>query len=393
MASVHRRVTPTGSVIYRAIWTEPGPGGTRRKRSKNFERAGEAKAFASRMEQEVEKRGVGDPQKHTLEGFLKRWIATLADRGEHSPTTLAAYRWQSGIACRYIGRIPLEKLSPADLDGLYAVLLKRGGFARKANPDGSRDARPLTARTVLHVHRVLSAALQQARKWKMIGENPAKDATAPTPSKSRVKAFTADQVTQLLAAAERDVETYVITALFLACGLRRSEVLGLAWDCVDFDRGSIEIRRTVVQVDHKPVMREQAKTDSSMRTVAIPAALADMLREQKARVQEMALKWGKGYQREPLLVFPGLAGAPINPMGLTVRMRQVMRRAKVVGLSPCHAWRHTSATALLHAGQNLKTVQSRLGHSTPAITMALYVHPVEEQDRAAADHFGAIIKR
>ena len=86
MASVHRRVTPTGSVIYRAIWTEPGPGGTRRKRSKNFERAGEAKAFASRMEQEVEKRGVGDPQKHTLEGFLKRWIATLADRGEHSPT-------------------------------------------------------------------------------------------------------------------------------------------------------------------------------------------------------------------------------------------------------------------------------------------------------------------
>ena len=81
----------------------------------------------------------------------------------------------------------------------------------------------------MHVHRVLSAALQQARKWKMIGENPAKDATAPTPSKSRVKAFTADQVTQLLAAAERDVETYVITALFLACGLRRSEVLGLAW--------------------------------------------------------------------------------------------------------------------------------------------------------------------
>ena len=192
----------------------------------------------------------------------------------------------------------------------------------------------------------------------MIGENPAKDATAPTPSKSRVKAFTADQVTQLLAAAERDVETYAITALFLACGLRRSEVLGLAWDCVDFDRGTIEIRRTVVQVDHKPVMREQAKTDSSMRTVAIPEALADLLREQKARVQALALKWGKGYQRDPLLVFPSLAGAPMMPMSLTLRMRQVMRRAVVVGPSPCHAWRHTSATALLHAGQNLKTVQS-----------------------------------
>jgi integrase len=393
MASVHRRETPAGSVIYRAIWTEPGPGGTRRKRSKNFKRSSEAKAFASRMEEEVEKRGVGDPQKHTLGGFLKRWIATLADRGEHSPTTLAAYRWQSAIACRYIGHIALEKLSPADLDQLYATLLRRGGFAYKANPDGSRDPRPLSARTTLHVHRVLSAALQQARKWRMIGENPAKDARAPTPSKSRVKAFTPDQVTRLLAAAERDAETYAITALFLACGLRRSEVLGLAWDCVDLDRGNVEIRRTVLLVDHRPVLREQAKTDSSLRTVAIPAPLADLLREQKARGQALALKWGKGYRREPLFCFPGLAGEPMNPMSLTLRMRQVMRRAKVVGLSPCHAWRHTSATTLLHAGQNLKTVQSRLGHSTPAITMALYVHPVEEQDRAAADHFGAIIKR
>ena len=238
MASVHRRVTPTGSVIYRAIWTEPGPGGTRRKRSKNFERAGEAKAFASRMEQEVEKRGVGDPQKHTLEGFLKRWIATLADRGEHSPTTLAAYRWQSGIACRYIGHIPLEKLSPADLDELYAIAAQTGRLCTQ-----SKSRRQQGRAAIDRAHRAAcasrpDAALQQARKWKMIGENPAKDATAPTPSKSRVKAFTADQVTQLLAAAERDVETYVITALFLACGLRRSEVLGLAWDCVDLDRGT-----------------------------------------------------------------------------------------------------------------------------------------------------------
>ena len=71
----------------------------------------------------------------------------------------------------------------------------------------------------------------------------------------------------------------------------------------------------------------------------------------------------------------------------------MMRRAKVVGPSPCHAWRHTSATVLLDAGQNIKTVQSRLGHSTPAITLALYVHPVDQQDRAAADHFDEALKR
>ena len=149
----------------------------------------------------------------------------------------------------------------------------------------------------------------------------------------------------------------------------------------------------MVEVGHAPVLREQGKTADSERTIAIPAALVDLLRGQKTRVQATALKWGKGYRRDPLFVFPGLAGEPMSPQSLTLRMRQVMRRARVEGLSPCHAWRHTSATALIHAGQNVKTVQARLGHSTPAITMSLYVHPAEEADRSAADHFGAILER
>ena len=68
--------------------------------------------------------------------------------------------------------------------------------------------------------RRVGAGAKMENDW---GE-PREGCTAPTPSKSRVKAFTPDQVTQLLAAAERDPETYIITALFLACGLRRSEV-------------------------------------------------------------------------------------------------------------------------------------------------------------------------
>jgi integrase len=392
MASVHRRITPAGSVIYRAIWKAPGPGGKAVQRSKNFDRASAAKAHAARMEQEVEKRGVGDPQKHTLEAYLKRWLATLADRGEHSPTTLAAYRWQADIACRHIGHIPLEKLSPADLDQLYSMLLQRGGVARQANADGTRDARPMAARTVLHVHAVLRTALERARKWKLIGENPARDASAPSPQKARVKSFDAEQVEKLLAAAKSDPETYVMTALFLACGLRRSELLGLAFDCVDLDGAALTIRRTVVEVDHTPMLRERTKTEDSTRTLAIPAALVDLLREQKTRVQATALKWGKGYRRDPLFVFPGLAGEPMSPMSLTLRMRQLMRRARVSGPSPCHAWRHTSATSLVHSGQNIKTVQARLGHSTPAVTLALYVHPVEEADRSAAEYFAAILK-
>jgi integrase len=287
----------------------------------------------------------------------------------------------------------LEKLSPADLDQLYSMLLRQGGVARTANPDGAKDTRPLTPRTVSHIHAVLHCALERARKWKLIGENPAKDASAPSPQRARVKNFDPRQVEKLLAVAWSDPETYTIMATFLTCGPRRSELAGLAWDCVDLDAATLTIRRTVVEVDHTPVLREQVKTAGSERTIAIPAVLVDLLREQKARVQATALKWGKGYRRDPLFVFPGLAGEPLNPISLTRRMRRVMRRAGVEGLSPCHAWRHTNATALIHAGQNIKTVQTRLGHSSPAITMSLYVHPAEEADRSAAEHFGAILER
>ena len=90
MASVHRGVTKAGTVFYRTIWQEAGPNGTRQQRGKSFSRKADARAHALKMEQE-ERRGVGDPEKHTCEQFLRRWLATLRDRDEHSPTTIAGY--------------------------------------------------------------------------------------------------------------------------------------------------------------------------------------------------------------------------------------------------------------------------------------------------------------
>ena len=198
------------------MWREPGPSGTERQRVKNFDTRKEAKAHANRMQQDVERRGVGDREKHTVDRYLKRWLATLIDRGEHSPTTIAGYRRHIEIASRYIGGIALEKVSPADLDGLYATLLKRGGIARKA---GAKQGRALSPRTVLHVHRVLHTALERARRWKLIGENPARDASAPSIRKSAVRAFRQDEVDRLLAAAAVNRETHTIVATLLITGI------------------------------------------------------------------------------------------------------------------------------------------------------------------------------
>jgi integrase len=389
MASVRRIRKQSGTIVYQAVWREPaGANDQRRQLTRNFSKAADARAHASKMEQDAERRGIADIDGHSVERYLRRWLSTLRDRGEHSPATLAGYARCVDMAVRELGNVPLSRLTAQHLDHAYSRLLKHGGRV-KGKPDATR---PLTARTVLHVHRCLHTAFEQARKWRMISENAARDATPPSTRKSAVRAFTADEVQRLLEVAARDPETHAIVATLLAGGLRRSELIGLAFDCIDFDAATITVRRAVIEVDHAPVLRDRAKTESSLRTIAIPPELVELLQQQKGRVLESMLACGKEYQRDPLLVFPGLAGAPMIPQSLTDRMRRVMRRAKVAGASPVHAWRHTAGTSLFNATRNPKTVQQRLGHSTPAITMALYVHPVAERDRAAARHFGKLLK-
>jgi integrase len=312
----------------------------------------------------------------------------LRDRGEHSPATLECYTRSITTAKPWVGDIPLSKLSTADLDHAYGEVRKRGGRTR----DG-KQTRPLTARTVLNIHRCLHTALEQARKWKLIAENPARDARAPSPLRSRARAFTAGEVRRLLEVAAADPTTYAMVATLLTCGLRRSELIGLAFDAIDFEAGTLEVKRVGIEVAHRAVICERAKTERSARRLKIPSALVALLRGQLVRVQKMMLEWGREYQREPLFVFPGLAGVPMQPHNVTDRMRALLRRAKITGAQPCHGWRHTAATLLLDSGQSVKTAQARLGHSTPAITLALYVHPVEERDAEAAEHLGKLIER
>jgi integrase len=330
------------------------------------------------MAQEIENRHVGDPQRHTVERYLQRWLATLAARGGHSPSTLSGYRRHIALANKYIGHISLERLSPADLDGLYAELLQRGGVSRRGKRGEEKAPHPLNPRTVLHVHRVLHTAFEQARRWRLVRENPSRDATAPSVRKSPVRAFTEDEIGWLLAAAARDEEIYCIIAVLLITGIRRSELLGLCWDAVDLERRTITIRRVVLEVEHAPVIRDVPKTASSERSIDIPP-----LRAQKTRGVEAALAWGKGYHKDPMFVFARPDGSPHDPMSMTGRLRQVMRRAKVSGRAPIHGWRHTSATALIAAGTDLKTVSARLGHASPTVTLNVYAVPPSATRRRA----------
>jgi integrase len=390
MASISRVTTRKGTIRWQARWREPGVGGKPRLVKRNFATQKEAKAHAARMAEERELRGVGDPHRHSTGEYLKRWLAHLRERGDHALTTLAGYHRHAAIAAHHIGHIPLAKLGAHDLDRLY-VTLRRPGRGRP-RADG-KPARPLSPQSILHVHRLLHTALGQARKWKLIAYNPASDATAPTVPFRQARGYTAAEIAKLLELAHADPETTAMLALLLTTGLRRSELLGLALDALDLDAGTLSVRRAVTEVRGKAVLREIPKSASSWRTLSIPPEVVALMRAQKARIMERALEWGPEYSREPMFLFPGLAGVPMRPMAITERLRQLRRRAGITAVQPVHGWRHATASLLIAGGTDVKTTQARLGHSTPVITLRLYTDVVDERDRAAGERLAGYLRQ
>lgn len=399
MASVSKRTAKNGRTFYQAIWWAT-IGGKQKQQSKSFDKRRDAEAYAQQMASEVENRGVIDADRHTAQQYLKRWLATIEAKGELSPTTIEGYDRSIAMIGRYIGDVPLAKLTPQHLDMAYATLLVEGGKS-KAKAGNPKLPRPLSARTVLHVHRCVHTAFEQARKWKLIAENPARDASPPSPKKAKVRALSENEIVRVLEAAEYSAtlpRSYpgidIAFELTLVTGIRRSELLGLTWCAVNFETGEIEVKRTVIMGrDGVPFLRDDTKTDESCRVIAIPASTMEKLASHRAFILKQKLAFGREYAPGPVLCFPDAGGVPRVPSTMSTAFRQIMRRAKVAGpIQPMHGLRHTQATQLLKRGADLKSVSSRLGHSSVRITLDLYTHTDRDQDRASADIAGTLLE-
>ena len=399
MASIEKLKRDHGDV-WRVTW-RVGDGADRRRESKSFDSSAEAKAHKRDVEGNIEARRVGSIRKISAFEFLDEWIvAKEADKKNPiSPKTADGYRRNIEIAKRGLKKDrPLSQLDTPHLDKAYDQLLIDGKLLR----DGATG--PLTKRSVLHVHRMLHKALGDAKKAKLISANPAADADAPRVQgkkyKTPVRPFTKDEVMELFDRAQDkicDPDTFVMTGTFAVTGMRRGELAGLADDAVTWESCKISVFRNVVELDNGEVIIKGAKTDAGIRELVVPPELMVLLRLQRARVKEAALKWGKGYQRDPLLLFPGPGGLPMEPKLITKRMTRLIKRAGIVPgegkkISPVHSWRHTTGTMLWAAFKNAKQIQGQLGHSDPAIGLQIYVENTVEAGAEGAALLGGLLR-
>ena len=310
----------------------------------------------------------------TVGQLFDKWLEEC-ERLDLSPTTLRTYRAQlERNVAPHLGKLPLGRLTAKHLDNLYGIMKADG----------------LSPKTIRNHHAMISSALHQAVRWGWVRQNIAELAKPPKISQQRVEAPSVEVVRAVIETAEkRDPRLAPLLMLAALTGMRRGELCALRWSDVDLGLGQIEVSRSLVVVPGG-LAEKSTKTDRSRRVSLDPVGVA-LLTRHRANTTGWAMEAGAVPPNDAFVFSPFVESTtPFRPDNVTnffIRVRDAVGAPRV----RLHDLRHFTATQLIGAGVDVRTVAGRLGHSDPSVTLRVYSHFIEERDVAAAAIMGEVL--
>lgn len=374
MVEKHRRPVGEGSVYQRpdGRWEAVlslgyGPGGKRLRRKVSARtRTGAVEALRALCRERDQ--GLVVAKRLTVGKWLEEWLRDHA-RVTTRPNT---YRTYEQIVRQHLvpafGRYQLDRLAPSDV---AAYLHEK--------------AQQLSAKTCQHHHAVLRRALRKAEEYGYVNRNVARVVTPPSVNRRTGKWLDEKQARTFLAS----IVGHPLEPLFVVAastGLRRGEVLGLTWDAVDLDGGTVRVQRALYRYGGAYHL-DMPKSRSSYRTLVLPPQVVRLLRARRAQQAESHLGLGEAWRDRWNLVFTDDLGQPMPGERVTHAFQAALTAAGLPKFR-FHDLRHSAATFLIAAGIPLKHVSELLGHSTITITADIYGHLLEESNRAAGAAIG-----
>ena len=280
-----------------------------------------------------------------------------------------------------LGAVRLEALNAHTIQQFYN---------RLGEPTKQRKA--LSPKTIKNVHGVLHKALQQAVKIGYLRFNPAEACELPRVVKKEMKVLDEDHTKAFMQALKGDpLENLFLTDLFT--GLRQGALLGITWDCIDFASGLITIKHQLQQTQVKGDYSyhfSPLKNDRP-RTITPAAYVMQLLKSQHTHQLEMRLRAGELWYNEFDLVFTNEVGRPLSRRTIYKHFKRIAAAIGVPDLR-FHDLRHSYAVASIRGGDDIKTIQTNLGHATAAFTLDVYGHATDQMKRASAARMDAYIK-
>jgi integrase len=310
-----------------------------------------------------------EPAKMSVRQFLDYWLDQM--KSQVAPRTHERYG-EIALKCvaPLLGHVPLPNLRAVQISAAYSKALAEG----RRNGKGG-----LAPRTVVHIHRVLRQALQQAVDWEMIARNPTDKLKPPKVEKKEMRALDAAETAALLETI-RPYRLFIPVLLAVTCGIRRGEITALRWRSVDLVNSQVEIRVSTEQT--KNGVREKETKTGRARTVTLTALAVEELRRHKVKQAEELLRLGLR-QSDEMYVIAQADGQPLKPNSLTHEFVRFIVGTELPRIR-FHDLRHTHATQLLKSNVHPKIVQERLGHEDISTTLNLYSHVLPGMQDAAA---------
>ncbi len=370
--SVQKKRLPSGTVVWQ-LQLDAGrdENGKRVRISKNFPRKGDADGELARLVNERQEGAVVRPSPKTFRDFMTEWLSEHAEK-HCSRKTAERYRQLAEYAIEALGGVPLRDVSTLMLERLYNRLHDTNGKAGK----------PLSARTVKHVHDTVRCALNTALRWKLLRVNPAVACSLPQIERREARVLEDVQLQWLLDAARGHPWMHGLLVLASASGLRRGELLALRWSDVDFTFGSLTVSKSLEQT--KKGLRVKSPKSGKARKLTLPSAAVETLQAHRHEQERLRQSFGADYRKDLDLVFSSPSGEHLKPNTVSPAVCDLAARCGLTGIG-LHSLRHTHGSQLLSAGVPLPTVSKRLGHSSVNVTASIYAHAFAADEIAAAE--------
>ena len=304
---------------------------------------------------------------------VRQWLENVATRIDE--VTLQGY---TALAKKHI--LPyFDKLQIKLVDVDRRTLQK---YIDEKYKNGRIDGKGGLSPRSMRLHKnILYQTLKEAVRDELIPSNPCECVTLPQMQRYEASFYNAEQLNILLEAI-KDEPLYPLIKVTAVYGLRRSEVLGLKWDSVDFVNGTLTIKHTVVQIE-KLVEKDKTKNASSHRSFPLIPEIKEMLLELKKQETLNRKLFGRSYVNNDY-IFKWDDGRPFPPDYVTQRFSRLLEINNLPHIR-FHELRHSCASLLVNAGFTLKDIQEWLGHADIKMTANIYSHLDVKRKQNIAD--------
>lgn len=286
--------------------------------------------------------------------------------------TIVGYKSMLDKINDYIGNWKLKDIDTYTLNELY-IKLKNGDKVKKRSNY-----------TILHYYNLINLMFEQAIDFEILDYNPNRKIKRPKKEKKLVQCYDMEQMKTLLNGLDNECLKYqALIRLAIDSGARKSEILALTWQDINFDTGVITINKSI-DVIKGEFYEKELKNNSSYRNLVLTSKTLEVLKQYQEELKANT----KGFKDSNKL-FLARSGKPMYPTTCGKILQKVANKYNLPRIN-FHALRHTSASMLIALGVHPKEIQDRLGHSSMNVTMSIYSHIFQANRKEVANKLQTI---